>query len=74
MTNDDVQNIIEQLKELQILQSELLFRLEKARTAETHPEDADEAVKSKPVGPTASKEPILASKEPIVARKFAIGD
>ena len=61
MTNDDVQDIIEQLKELQIRQSDLLLRLEKARKAEKFP-DADEAVSTTPVGPSA------ASKGPVKAR------
>ena len=67
MTNDEVQDIIEQLKELQIQQSDLLLRLEKARQAEKNTEP-DEAVSTAPVGPTASKESTDATRE------FAIGN
>ena len=67
MTNNDVQDIIEQLKELQIRQSDLLLRLDKARQAERNP-DADEVVSTTPVGPTTSK------KTTDARREFAIGD
>jgi len=67
MTNDDIEQLIEQIKELQIRQSGLLLRLEKARQAEKNPEP-DETVSTTPVGPTAPKEPTGTTRE------FAIGD